>query len=218
MGTPVTGATDGDCKAEVCNGVGQTYMANLDTDTPMDDGNECTIEACNNGTPEKQFAPAGATCGGTKKCDAMGNCAECFVDGDCTMGTQPTCSMGTCISCSDGMMNGDETGEDCGGSCPKKCNGSTCAMGMECLSNNCVDTVCCAEACDGACKSCNLAGTVGVCTNIPINMTDTAPACDGMSVCNGNGACKLKDGEMCSQDAQCLSGKCSNGNPKVCVP
>lgn len=219
MGTPVNGATDGDCKAVVCNGAGQTNMVNFDADKPADDGNACTIEGCKNGASDPQFATAGTTCGGTKKCNDMGKCAECFIDADCTMGTTPSCFMDACISCSDGMKNGDEVDVDCGGTkCTKKCSGDACTDGMECKSTHCADGVCCDTACNTACKSCNLAAAPGTCTNIPVNMPDTLPVCDGMSACDGNGACKLKTGESCSMDGQCLSGKCSNGNPKVCDP
>jgi hypothetical protein len=184
----------------------------------------CTIEGCNNGMPETTLAMVGAGCGGGKKCDAMGNCVACLIDMDCTTGTQPSCFMNACVSCSDGMMNGDETGIDCGGTkCTGKCNGDTCAMGMDCKSGFCADGVCCNTACDTTCKSCNIAATKGTCTNIPVNTPDDAPVCNdmstgGKSACDGAGACKLKAGEVCTNDASCLSGKCGTGNPKLCQP
>ncbi|MBI5544082.1 MAG: hypothetical protein HY901_09355 [Deltaproteobacteria bacterium] len=55
------------------------------------------------------------------------------------------CLDGTCVemSCTDGMMNGDESDQDCGGSCPgclqeQGCFGtSDCADGLECLGGFC---------------------------------------------------------------------------------
>jgi hypothetical protein len=216
MGTVASGGTDGDCKAELCNGVGQTTTGNLDTDTPMDDGDPCTIEACMNGAPSTTNAPVGTNCPGGK-CNDMGVCAECNVDGDCATGMNPSCFMGQCISCSDGMQNGDETDMDCGGTKCGKCDGDTCAAGGDCKSTFCADGVCCNNACNTECKSCNQAATMGVCTNIPLGMTDMAPACDNTNVCNGAGVCKLKNGEMCTNNASCASNNCT-GNPKTCQP
>lgn len=181
----VTTGTAGDCKATFCNGAGQTFEGNYDNDTPTDDGSPCTIEACNNGTPTATFAPVGTTCG-AGVCNASG----------------------VCSTCGNNMKDGDETGVDCGGSVCKKCNGSACAMGTECKSGFCADGVCCDTACTGTCKSCNLVGNVGACSNIPLGSTDDAPACNGTSACNGNGSCKLKDGEPCMNDGECANGMC----------
>lgn len=212
----VSGGTDGDCKATVCNGAGATFETNYDMDTPPSDGNDCTLEICNNGMPVKDLAQTGSTCEVNRKCDMNGTCVDCIVDGDCGAAAQ-TCFNGTCVSCNDNMKNGDETGVDCGGSC-KKCNGTTCGNASECESGNCVDTVCCNEACGGDCKSCNLAGSPGMCMNIPLNGTDTMPVCGGTQVCNGNGACKLKLGEICVNDGDCASGKCTMVmGDKICV-
>lgn len=216
QGTTVADPTNGDCKGEECDGMGGTVTVNDDNDTPPVDGNMCTTESCNNGVPMVTNDPVGSGCNGGV-CNSMAMCVECVADGDCTDGTNPRCSQETCISCSDGTMNGDETGTDCGGSCPEKCNGETCAMGAECQSGFCADTVCCDTTCTGNCKSCNVTNSVGTCTNIPLGQTDTAPVCDGTMVCNGMGSCKLKDGENCNNDGACASGKCM-GMPRTCQP
>jgi len=215
QGTPVNDPTSGDCKTDVCDGMGGTMTVNDDSDTPPLDGNMCTIESCNNGMPEKKFATAGTTCEGNKQCDGSGTCVECVNDNGCA-GAGQTCFNGMCVSCTDGTMNGDETGVDCGGSC-KKCNGDICAAKGECQSDACADGVCCDTACTGACQTC-IGATKGTCSDIPAGMTDNAPDCSGTMVCNGNGACKLKLGEICINDAECASGKCTMvmGN-KVCV-
>jgi len=215
-GTIVNDPMPGDCKADACDGAGNIVTVNDDTDKPPPDGNQCTTESCNNGVPTVTNDPVGSSCQGGK-CNNMAMCVECVADGDCNVGTQPTCFQDKCISCSDGMMNGNETGVDCGGSCPTKCAGDTCAMPMDCQSGFCADTVCCDNACTGTCESCNLAGTIGVCTNIPLNGTDNAPTCDTTNVCNGAGACKLNIGEMCMAGMDCASGKCM-GMPKKCTP
>lgn len=43
--------------------------------------------------------------------------------------------------------------------------GATCSCGAECVSNNCVDGVCCNTACDGPCMECNRGS--GLCNVIP---------------------------------------------------
>jgi hypothetical protein len=40
-------------------------------------------------------------------------------------------------ACTDGLMNGDETGIDCGGSCPYACGGPPCYAARECSSGVC---------------------------------------------------------------------------------
>lgn len=221
-GTPIVGGSDpaGNCKIEVCNGAGQSTIENDDMDTPMDDGNPCTIEACTNGTASTMNASTGAACPGGK-CDANATCVECLADGDCSTGTNPSCDMASnqCISCSDGTQNGDEEGVDCGGTkCAKKCGGATCADNMECLSGFCADGVCCNNACNTTCKACNIAGSEGTCSNIAFGMPDATPVCDNTQACDGNGACKLKNDEVCTNDASCLSNNCVNGSTKLCKP
>jgi len=259
-GTVVNDPTNGDCKANVCDGMGNVVPGDDNSDTPSGDGNPCTTGVCNNGMPMQMNHAVGSNCGngnvcnsmgmcvdcandgdcnGGDVCNSMGTCVECVVDGDCNgndvcnnmsmcvqcvvdtdckVGTNPTCVQSNCISCSDGIKNGDEVGVDCGGTkCTKKCDGAACAMAADCKSNFCADGVCCNAVCTGTCLSCNLAATVGVCTNIPLNGTDDAPMCDGTEACNGAGLCKLVDGQPCANMAECLSNKCM-GMPMLCVP
>lgn len=39
--------------------------------------------------------------------------------------------------CTDGVQNGNETGVDCGTSCPLKCDGEPCLFDSECKNNYC---------------------------------------------------------------------------------
>lgn len=43
-------------------------------------------------------------------------------------------------------------------------NGVACMAGTDCMSGNCVDSVCCDTPCNGVCEQCNVPGAVGVCT------------------------------------------------------
>src|SRR3954469_14795809 len=45
-------------------------------------------------------------------------------------------------TCSDGVQNGDETGVDCGGSCPRCGNGRSCLSRNDCASALCSGRVC----------------------------------------------------------------------------
>jgi hypothetical protein len=180
-------------------------------------------------------------CNGANLCDGNGNCkkvdgqactlnaqclsAEC-IDGVCCN----TVCNGTCQSCvmaktglADGSCNNIVSGQtdnspacnggnvcDGMGSC-KKSNGQGCASGAQCLSNSCVDGVCCNNACSGTCTSCNQAGNIGTCTNIPANGTDASPVCSGTSLCDGAGNCKKVNGQSCTMTSQCLSGQCADG-------
>jgi len=189
----VTDPTPDDCKGMACDGMGNAVEVDL---------------------------PVGATCMGTKVCNATGTCVTCTdMNLGCAMGK--TCYMEQeCVSCSDGMQNGGETGVDCGGTCGK-CNGETCANAGECKLNFCADGVCCNVACDATalCRSCNLPGKAGTCSVVINGMTDpdtctNGNACDGTT---GGGACKSVGtkkllGEVCADNNSCFNTRCVAGN------
>jgi len=81
------------------------------------------------------------------------------------------------------------------GSCAsKKANGATCTVTKECASGNCVDGYCCGSSSCPACQSCNVAGSLGTCTNVADNTADPPncaanPPCGNTGVCVG-GACQ----------------------------
>ncbi len=76
---------------------------------------------------------------------------------------------------------------DGNGACLKAL-GAACGAGSQCDSANCVDAVCCDTTCGALCKACNLAGTLGTCTNIA-NGQDPSNECPGANTCNGMGVC-----------------------------
>lgn len=72
-------------------------------------------------------------------CTAQPQCVECLEDAHCDSGH--TCEVGlVCSRCDDGVKNGDETGVDCGGSCPL-CPG-TCKVDADCPDGYCWEGVC----------------------------------------------------------------------------
>ena len=97
----------------------------------------------------------GIDCGGT--CQLKCNNQLCTHNSDCksgVCGNNNHCSGKDCIStrcpleskwivsaprCTDGVQNGNETGVDCGGSCPLKCDGEPCLFDSECKTKSCRD-------------------------------------------------------------------------------
>ena len=138
--------------------------------TPVDDNNECTTDECVAGQPVNTPRD-GASCTGGGTCDASGTCVPA-------------------ASCTDNMMNGTETGVDCGGSCAPA---RTCDTGAGC-------TV------PGDCTS-------GVCSGTP--MTCQAPSC-GDGVMQAGEMCddgNNMNGDGCDDGAgdACRPTGCGNG-------
>ncbi len=198
-------------------------------------GNGCGNQLqCNNAA--KDGAETDVDCGGTTTCAtkcALGK--ACTVGADCLSGS---CADGVCCdgacgaacqSCNQagkvGMCSPILAGLDLNpanacagnntcvnGNC-KKVAGTACAANAECASNACADGVCCNNACNGTCRSCSLAGSVGTCTNVPANQQDPIAnvPCIGTNVCDGNAACKKANGQICAANNECVSTFCVDG-------
>ncbi len=201
------GESDVDCGGNNCNG-----CAIGDECAGMD--SNCLSNLCDANSKCAPKDPIGAACMNGGTCES-GNCADMVCCASQCQGMCRACnlagSVGTCMNIPSGQDPGNEcaAGQACDGtgSCDKV-NGQTCAVGAECLSNNCIDSVCCATTCSGACKSCNVAGNAGTCSNIP-NGTDPANECAGALSCDGNGACtKLANGVACAMGTECQSNNC----------
>src|SRR5262249_49808853 len=139
--------------------------------------------------------PNGQNCMGTSQC-----VSNFCVDGVCCDGT---CT-GTCLSCNLAATKGtctlialgDDPDNECAGTdvcngngvCAKV-NGTACAMDSECASTVCYDGVCCNAACGGACRSCNIMGSIGTCAPYA-NGTDPEGECAGSLNCNGAYLCE----------------------------
>lgn len=63
--------------------------------------------------------------------------------------------------------------------------GTACAADGDCQSGFCRDGVCCNEACNATCRSCNL--TRGTC--LVVRNAIDLDSCSGDSICDDNGAC-----------------------------
>lgn len=183
-----------DCKTESCVGGVVTTVAD-DTDVPPSTST-CVTVSCMSETVIMTNDPLGQSCGGTQKCDGMGNCVGCNSDSDCA--TAPTCQTAHCMAsvCSNtnddpGTMCMGGGGQVCDGNgncvgclmdsdCPSgNCqnnntcgladDGHACTAGNQCTSDHCANGVCCNHTCSGTCQACTAAltgGTDGTCGNV----------------------------------------------------
>jgi hypothetical protein len=84
-GTPAPDDEIGDCQGLFCDGDGNAEPGDDDSDLPFD-GNECTVDACDDGEPDFPPIGAGAQCD-EGVCDGGGECVGCLDDGDCSADT-----------------------------------------------------------------------------------------------------------------------------------
>jgi len=92
-----------------------------------------------------------------------------------------------------------------------------CRYDAECTTKFCADKICCDSACTATCKECQVEvsskGVLGKCKNLAAGKPDsnaTTP-CTGINACDGKGACKKANGQVCSAGADCASGFCADG-------
>lgn len=166
----------------------------------------------------------GATCQGN---DAVGQL--CNGQGSCVTQPNPvSCAPYLCIN-NQGCAFSCASDNDCSsnayycdqGSCqPRKADGAICQSANQCQSGNCVDGVCCENACTSKCQACSNAkkgaGEDGQCGPIlagrdPEEECDADPAstCGFSGACDGSGGCALHGSGTACGATQC------NGNTVV---
>ena len=191
MCTPIPANADPDteCPGQACDGGGACKSLIGDVCAV---GGDCISTFCADG-----FC-CGSACGAT--CQACSNAKTGLADGTCanvTINTDPDdeCTNGACD----------------GGAC-KLDLGQTCAQTSDCLSNFCIDSVCCDTGCGGLCQACTQAITGvsdGTCSGVA-NTTDPDNECTN-GACDGSGACDWDNGVACGGNDECLSGFCVDG-------
>jgi hypothetical protein len=93
----------------------------------------------------------------------------------------------------------------------KRNNGQVCAAAADCLSNFCVDGVCCFEACSGQCQACNVAGNPGTCLPVTGDPRGSRTRCGGAGTCAGT--CNGVAGAACTYagtEKTCGAASCTN--------
>lgn len=163
-----------------------------------------------------------------------GLCCDAACDGACVACDQLG-QVGTCLPT---PAASDPSGDCPGGACDGAgaCSygdGEPCSDGSSCQSGHCVAGLCCNEACEGGCGTCNGPARPGVCTaraaGHPGHPTCAPHVCDGAStecptacsngdgcadgfVCN-RGVCTLglDPAEPCTSEAECTTGYCADG-------
>lgn len=217
---PVCGMNYGDCDADARNGCEADLMTSAAHCGAC--GEPCaatnaTSAACVDGRCDLTCAAGFYDCDrdGTNGCEAdlsvVTTCGACFEDADCPGD----------FYCRDN--NGDKV------CTKKKPPGEACALGgapdtagRECLSNFCVDGVCCEQACQGGCRACNLTGSRGQCTFVTPGQPDPRGSCAGElptscgldGTCDGSGGCR-----KWLAGTECVAQSCAEGtqsNARTC--
>ncbi len=211
----------------------------------------CEAPTCTDGV--KNGAETDVDCGGSA-CSPCGNQRGCDVASDCVSmlcammkciapsctdhvkdgnETDVDCGGPDCSPCATGdgclAMRDCVSGDYCASTmtcAAQGALGAMCAADDACGSGNCVDDVCCdtpAASCDG-CKACNLAGSVGTCSNVPLGSdphaacTANAAMCEA-ETCQGDGTCALTDGTSCAPTTCTAATQTSYAcAAMVCVP
>ena len=162
----------------------------------------CRARSCTAGTATTPaMETAAASCNGAGACPAIAT-MSCGNYNKCN-GVQCATSCTANTDCVSPITCNTQTGR-CG---EKLGPGAACGAATDCMSNNCVDGVCCNSACTGNCQVCNAAGSIGTCTNAPA-MCNDGNACNGVeTTCTAAGVCQagtppnLDDGNPCTVDA-----------------
>ncbi|MBK8252709.1 MAG: hypothetical protein IPK82_08580 [Polyangiaceae bacterium] len=189
-----------------------------DSDSNCGANSYCDLAAM----PDHLCAPKkanGGACTGMNQCTS-GTCTDGVCCNMACGGLCEACNVaGSVGTCSAVPSNTDPANECmdtqvCNGNkeC-RKINGETCAGATDCLTDNCIDSVCCNSTCSGTCLACNVAGSLGTCSSVPAG-TDPAMECAGALNCNGvspTPACQKADGQSCTVGAECGSGNCIDG-------
>ncbi len=209
---PVSGAPHG------TSGSGATRSPCATDGTPLCTGRcdgiqttACTYPGssveCRAGTCTSDIATLPAQCDGAGSCPASStkSCGayKCNAAGTACDGCSATSPCASGNYCSGGICN------------PKKSNGTACGAAVECTSGNCVDGVCCSGSCTGQCEACDVAGSVGTCSVVPLGEAPhgtVRAACGGDATCGGTctGASRTACG-YAPTSTECRAPSCTNG-------
>jgi alpha-tubulin suppressor-like RCC1 family protein len=184
------------CAPLGCDGV--ICAGGCSPQNPCPSTSYCSAGKC---FPKQQL---GATCSTPDSCQT-GQCVDAVCcDTACTGACQTCVAAGNAGHCSPVKSADDPEctgGKSCDstGACKARA-GSSCSGGPECATGNCVDGKCCTQSVCGSCQACTGGG--GTCVSVT-NADDDS--CVG--TCDASGACKSKQGQLCTK----TSGGCVGG-------
>ncbi len=207
----------GSCPQMVTVSCGRYGCGATDCNTSCGSDGDCSSgNFCNShGQCVQQHVP-GDTCSAADQCNT-GNC----VYGVCC--SVSSCGSYTCTgeggTCQTSCSNDNNCGSDAycnnGGQCvPKKAQAIACTADDQCSSAACVDGYCCNRGCHGQCEACDVAGSIGTCTELSAGQPHgTREVCtsDG-SACGGT--CDGKSSTACdypTATTACRAISCTNG-------
>ena len=239
-----TGGANGTCKAV-------STATDPDSECPDDGAPSCNRNGVCDGVGACQKYGNGTACGTTTCSNGMQTGFACDGGGTCLAGASASCSPYICSGASCGSTCVSDA--DCVASAycdsTSHCvadqgNGKSCTKGSQCANGSCVDSVCCDQACSGACQACSAAkkgsGNDGVCGSIKVGTdpdndcsADAPTTCKNDGACDGKGACKKYElgtacganqcsgaqltGRQCDGAGNCVDGKTSSCAPYVCL-
>ncbi|MEB2313028.1 MAG: hypothetical protein OZ921_01585 [Sorangiineae bacterium] len=209
-----TGGTDGVCAAV-------KSATDPDEECPDEGANSCKRDGLCDGIGACRLYASGTACGTTTCASGTQTGYACNGTGSCLSAQTSSCSPYTCNGGSCGVSCADDSNCVASAFCDgtSHCttdqdNGAACTGASQCKSGFCVDGVCCAQACGGACMACSAAktgGADGTCAAVtkgidPDNdcAADTPNTCKQDGECNGAGAC-----ELYQLGVQCGAGVCT---------
>jgi hypothetical protein len=172
-------ACDGVCEA--CSEGGRCQLAPADDD-------RCAVITCEVGA---------TTCATYAESQATNRCQS---PGVCKTACDPvTVAIDTlCAEVAPGINGVCNEAGNCVD--PRSAFGAACQSDIDCAEGTCIDGVCCSEACNGACESCD---ATGACV-----ADASGSSCGEGLACFGRGACLSPNGAVCQTAAECGSGNC----------
>lgn len=206
-------------------------------------GTQCRTGSCDTATnmrtlPWRCDSSGACVAGATVSCSPyVCNASACFsaCAGDSECVPPNICQGGACSL--RGMGSPCAMSSECsppysciGSICQLRPLGQSCTAGNQCASGFCAESVCCDQSDCGSCRSCKVAGAVGLCSPVAAGAPDPKASCAAETVdncgrdgtCDGAGACRLYPaGTVCvpaSCGGQLLARARTCDGAGVCLP
>jgi hypothetical protein len=227
-------------------GVCTSIPAGIDPDDECEarEASTCGTTGACSGSGSCQLHPPGAVCSGAtcSDGDTVALAGACDGAGTCVPGGTLECAPYVCAggACTSGCAGeGDcAPGNTCVAGYCRTNVGGACRDGAECVSNVCVDQVCCSDPCTGVCQRCDLPGWAGTCKPIAVGSdpddecaAQAASTCGNTGACSGAGSCQLHPAGTICAPAGCAdmitftyadtcdgAGRCQDLGTKSCSP